>query len=499
MEKTKLIDVNWIERDIMDSVARGQKIITRYPPEPNGYMHIGHAKAFGINRTLALKYNGTTNLRFDDTNPEKEDMKYVDAMKRDMLWLGLEWEQLLFASDYYEQLYAMAQTLINKGLAYVDFSTAEQIKQERGGLTTPGINSRFRETPIKTNLAEFAKMRAGDYSDGHCVLRAKIDMESGNMNMRDPVIYRIQRVPHYRTGTDWLIYPLYDFAHPLSDAIENISHSNCSLEFQDHRPLYDWFIQHAFCGGDNLSPVPRQFEFSRLNIEQTIMSKRYLKQLVDEGVVDGWDDPRMPTISGMRRRGYPPQAIMEFVASTGVSKTPTTVPLSALEFYVRQHLDKSAPRISVVFNPLKIKIRNGNNPPIEHYIERDDFSENPPEGWKRLTVGGVVRLRQFMNIKCIAVHDDYLECIQTDEMHTGIVHWLDSDAVEIAVNEFEPLLHCGTSLVEENINRNSKRTITALAPAVINQIDGAFQAIRRGFYIKDGNSYNKIVGLKEGF
>jgi len=498
MNKEKLVDVNFIERDIIESVARGQKIITRYPPEPNGYMHIGHAKAFGINRTLALKYNGTTNLRFDDTNPEKEDMKYVDAMKRDLLWLGLEWEQLLFASDYYEQLYAMAQTLINKGLAYVDFSTAEQIKQERGGLTTPGINSRFRETPIKTNLAEFKKMRDGKYPDGHCVLRAKIDMKTGNMNMRDPVIYRIQRVPHYRTGTDWLIYPLYDFAHPLSDAIENISHSNCSLEFQDHRPLYDWFIQHAYPPGHVVAP--RQFEFSRLNIEQTIMSKRYLKQLVDEGVVDGWDDPRMPTISGMRRRGYPPEAIMEFVASTGVSKTPTTVPLSALEFYVRQHLDKSAPRISVVFQPLKIRVQRLDSTIEEFFIERDDFSENPPTGWKRLTIGGVVRLREFINIKCVAVHDGYLECIETTEKHMGIIHWVDAtNHVKITVNDYTPLLHSGTSLDWENINRDSKKTYTALAHPDIKKIKGAFQAIRRGFYIKDGKSYNKIVGLKEGF
>jgi len=516
MNKEKLVDVNWIERDIMDSVARGQKIITRYPPEPNGYMHIGHAKAFYLDHSLSRKYGGRVNLRFDDTNPEKEDMRYVTAMQRDIKWLGLDWDELLFASDYYEQLYEMAQALIKKGLAYVDFSTPDELKSQRGSLTQPGIESKYRNTPIDVNLAEFAKMRAGNYPDGHCVLRAKIDMSSGNMNMRDPVIYRIMRVPHYRTGTDWLIYPLYDFAHPLSDAIEGISHSICSLEYDDHRPLYDWFIENAFPKGQNsgagVTPAPRQFEFSRLNIEQTIMSKRYLKVLVDEGVVDGWDDPRMPTISGMRRRGYPPQAIMDFVASTGVSRTPMTVPLSALEFYVRQHLDKSAPRISVVFNPLKIRIKRLDATIEEFFIERDDFSENPPAGWKRLTVGGVVRLREFINIKCIAIgfidctnpscHEcNYLECIETDEKHVGIIHWVNkNDAIKITVNKFEPLLHKGIALVEENINKDSKKTMWSLAHPDIEKIDGAFQAIRRGFFIRDNDgTYNKIVGLKEGY
>jgi len=489
--------MDFIEKAVAESAAQGQKIITRYPPEPNGYMHIGHAKAFYIDWHLAKKYGGFTNLRFDDTNPEKEDMEYVDAMKQDITWLGLDYEQVLFASDYYEQLYKMAQVLINKGLAYVDFSTPEQIKKDRGGLGIKGKDSPYRNTDVKTNLAEFKNMRDGKYPDGHCVLRAKIDMSSGNMNMRDPVIYRILRVPHYRTGDAWIIYPLYDFAHPLSDAIENISHSICSLEYEDHRPLYDWFIEHAWEGKSR----PRQFEFSRLNIEQTVMSKRFLKKLVEDGVVDGWDDPRMPTISGMRRRGYPPVAVLDFVASTGVSKNPMTVPLSALEFYIRAHLDKAAPRLSVVFDPIKIKVGKK-----EFYIEKDDFSKSPPPGFKRLTPGGVVRLRELVNVKCVGVHEDYLECVETEEKQRGVIHWVDvSTAVPVTVNEFKPLLFTGTALADDNINHNSKKTTTAFAEPKILDTKETFQAIRKGFYIRDAKEKGeritllKTVDLKSGF
>ena len=517
----KLENTNFIERDIIESIARGETIITRYPPEPNGYMHIGHAKAFYLDWLMAKKYGGYTNLRFDDTNPEKEDMEYVNAMQRDMKWLGLEWKQVLFASDYYEQLYEMAQSLIKKGLAYVDFQTADEIKENRGNLQSPGIESPYRATSAEVNLAEFAKMRAGDYPDGHCVLRAKIDMSSGNMCMRDPVIYRIMRVPHYRTGTKWLIYPLYDFAHPLSDAIEGITHSICSLEFEARRPLYDWFIEHAWQGKSR----PRQFEFSRINIEQTVMSKRYLKKLVDAGRVDGWDDPRMPTISGLRRRGYPPGAIIDFVASTGVSRTPMTVPLSALEFYVRSHLDKSAPRINIVFNPIKVIIINDNN--REVLIEADDFSETPPKGWKRLSPvntesNGTVRLRELYIIKFERAIKDkkgqikHLECTMVENSRSGndtsgikpngTIHWVNSaEGVSVIVNEFFPLLKQGTSLDENNFTEITKVTTTAIAEPKIFEISETFQAVRKGFFIKDPTSspkkiiINKTVGLKEGW
>ncbi|MCL2570130.1 MAG: glutamine--tRNA ligase [Firmicutes bacterium] len=538
MEKESL---NFIERDIIESVARGQAIITRYPPEPNGYMHIGHAKAFGLDYWMAKKYGGYTNLRFDDTNPEKEDMEYVDAMMLDMKWLGLTWKNLLFASDYYEDLYKMAQTLIKKGLAYVDFQTADEISKNRGTLTSPGIDSPFRNTGIQENMELFQKMRDGEFADGHCVLRAKIDMAHGNMNMRDPVMYRIMREKHYRTGDTWCIYPLYDFAHPLSDAFENISHSICSLEYDDHRIIYDWYITNCL----EMKNPPRQFEFSRLNIEQTIMSKRYLKKLVDSRVVDGWDDPRMPTISGMRRRGYPAQSIMDFVMSTGVSRTPMTVSLGALEYYVRTHLDKAATRVSVVFNQVKVIITNydkgvekleiANNPHDESagkheihfgrelYIDGDDFALVPPPKYKRLIAGGTVRLRGAYIIKCDRVVQDkkggisHLECTYYPESKSGsdtsgikpdgTIHFVESSqAVEITVNEFFPLLREGTSLEDENINKDSMVVHKALAEGYIKNVKlgQPLQFVRKGFYMMDKNSnkdemiFNMTVGLKEG-
>ena len=540
MDKESL---NFIERDVLESIKKEQPIITRFPPEPNGYLHIGHAKSLSISYNLAKKYGGHMNFRLDDTNPAKEDAKYVDAMVEDIKWLGVTWAQMLFASDYYEQLYDFACNLITKGLAYVDFQTADEISKSRGTLTQPGVESPYRNTTPDENIKLFADMRAGKYADGECVLRAKIDMASGNMVMRDPVMYRIVREKHYRTGNEWCIYPLYDFAHCLSDAIEGISHSCCSLEFENNRILYDWFVEHAY--EPKLKTPPRQFEFARLNIEQTVMSKRYLKNLVSEEIVDSWDDPRMPTISGMRRRGYPPTAIMEFVASTGVSRTPMTVPLSALEFYVRTHLDPVATRVSAVFNPIKIIVTNwdgeddeleiSNNPHNESYgkhkiyfgrelyIDGEDFALNPPKGYKRLTVGGTVRLRGAYIIQCVQVvmkgdgSISHLECIfyknsKSGEDVSGIkpggtIHYLDAGtAIDVVVNEYMPLLKSGTNLDPENFANPTKIVHNAKVEAYARElkVGQPLQFVRKGFFVLDKTSspdkliFNKTISLREG-
>jgi len=528
--------VSFIEQDIIESKARGQKILTRFPPEPNGYMHIGHAKAFGLSYFLANKHGGKTNLRFDDTNPAKEDMEYVNSISSDIKWLGMNWARLLFASDYYEQLYKLAVDLIKKGLAYVDNQTAEQISATRGTFERPGTDSPHRNRDAKENLKLFADMRAGKFPDGHCVLRAKIDMASPNMNLRDPVMYRIMRMTHYRTGDAWCIYPMYDFAHPLSDAIENISHSICSLEFQDHYPLYCWFVQNC---GFTKNP-PREFEFSRLNIERTVMSKRWLKRFVDDKLVDGWDDPRLPTISGMRRRGYPPKAIMDFVLSTGVSKSEMIVPISALEYYVRQELDPVVTRAAVVFNPIKLVITNwnkptetleiANNPHDENagkhtihfgreiYIDGEDFSQNPPPKYKRLTVGGTVRLRGAYIIKCVKRHADHLECEYIPNSRSGsdtsgvkpngVIHFVEgSTAIPATVREHFPLLKQGTELSEENLNPTTLVSYKVLCENFLKSAKPGdrFQFVRKGFFCCDTTSagdnliFNKTVGLKEGF
>ncbi|MCL2756347.1 MAG: glutamine--tRNA ligase [Firmicutes bacterium] len=538
MEKESL---NFIERDIIESIARGQKIVTRFPPEPNGYPHIGHIKASLTNYTLAQKYGGYMNLRMDDTNPEKEDMHYVETFVDNLAWLGIEWKDLLFASDYYEQLYDMAVGLVKKGLAYVDFQSADEMSKNRGSFTEPGKNSPYRDTSAKENLELFKQMRDGKFADGHCVLRAKIDMTHPTMTMRDPAIYRIMRAEHYRTGNTWCIYPMYDFAHCLSDAIESISHSCCSLEFANNQELYNWFVDNAWTG----KCKPRQFEFGRMNIEQTVMSKRYLKRFVDEGIVDGWDDPRMPTISGMRRRGYTPEAIKDFVISTGISRTNTTVPMSALEFYVRGHLDKIADRVGVVFNPIKVLITNYkgkfeklpvvNNPNDENskshkqffskdiYIDGEDFAVNPPPKWKRLTVGGTVRLRGAYIISCENViykkdgSIDYLECSYFENSRSGsdtsgikpngTIHYVEaSTATSIVVNEYLPLLKEGTSLDEDNFNLNSKFEHNALAEPYIRECKNTVQFVRKGYYVldkklsvRDNLVFIKTVGLKEGF
>lgn len=419
--------LDFIRARIAEDLAAGRggsRVATRFPPEPNGYLHIGHAKSICLNFGVAQEFGGTCNLRFDDTNPTKEDVEYVESIEEDVRWLGFEWAGLHFASDYFEQLYDYAVHLIRRGLAYVDSQSAEQIRQRRGTLTEPGTESPFRNRGIEENLDLFSRMRAGEFEDGAHVLRAKIDMASPNINMRDPVLYRIRRAHHHRTGDAWCIYPMYDFAHPPSDALEQITHSLCTLEFEDHRPLYDWLIEHL--------PVParpRQIEFARLNLTYTVMSKRRLLELVQEGHVSGWDDPRMPTIVGMRRRGYTPDAIRTFCERIGVAKRENIVDVALLEHAVREDLNLHAPRVMAVLRPLRLVIENYpegqteevsvvNNPedpsagsrkvPFSRvlYIERDDFMEDPPKKFFRLAPGREVRLRCAYFITCTGVTKD---------------------------------------------------------------------------------------------
>ena len=414
--------LDFIRTIVAEDVSAGKhagRVATRFPPEPNGYLHIGHAKSICLNFGVAAEFGGTCNLRFDDTNPTKEDVEYVDSIQEDVRWLGFEWHgEPLYASDYFETLYGYAVHLIMAGKAYVDSLSAEEIREYRGTLTEPGRESPYRDRPVEENLDLFARMRAGEFEDGAHVLRAKIDMASPNITMRDPVLYRIRRAHHHRTGDAWCIYPMYDFAHPPSDAIEKITHSLCTLEFEDHRPLYDWLIANL-----PVPAQPRQIEFARLNLSYTVMSKRKLLTLVEEGHVSGWDDPRMPTIVGMRRRGYPPEAIRTFCERIGVAKRENLVDVALLEHAVREDLNKRAPRVMAVLRPLRVVIENypeteaeefeiGNNPedpsagtrivPFSRvlYIERDDFMETPPKKFFRLAPGREVRLRGAYFITC---------------------------------------------------------------------------------------------------
>src|SRR5262245_31957193 len=412
-----------VERDLAAGTHQG-RVATRFPPEPNGYLHIGHAKSICLNFGIAGENNGICNLRFDDTNPTKEDVEYVDAIKEDVRWLGFTWSAELYASDYFEQLYQFAVALIRKGLAYVDSLTADETRAYRGTLTEPGRNSPFRERNLAENLDLFSRMRGGEFPDGAHVLRAKIDMASPNLNMRDPTLYRIRHAAHHRTGDTWCIYPMYDFAHPLSDAIERITHSICTLEFEDHRPLYDWLVDNLIEGDK-----PRQYEFARLNLNYTVMSKRKLLQLVQQGHVSGWDDPRMPTITGLRRRGYTPESIRDFCARIGVAKKENVIDVAQLEHSIREDLNRRAPRVMGVLRPLKVVLTNYpedhaeevdviNNPedplagtrrvPFSRvlYIERDDFREDPPKKFFRLSPGKEVRLRCAYFITCTEVIKD---------------------------------------------------------------------------------------------
>jgi glutaminyl-tRNA synthetase len=422
--------VDFIRAIVDEDVATGRhggRVATRFPPEPNGYLHIGHAKSICLNFGVAEDRGGTCNLRFDDTNPTKEDVEYVDAIKEDVEWLGFRWTELLFASDYFERIYQYAVQLIRQGQAYVDSLSADEIREHRGTLTEPGRNSPYRDRSIDENLDLFARMRAGEFADGQHVLRAKIDMASPNFNMRDPTLYRIRHATHHRTGAAWCIYPMYDFAHPLSDALERITHSLCTLEFEDHRPLYDWLVSNLI--SPDPDKRPQQIEFARLNLNYTVMSKRKLLQLVQQKLVEGWDDPRMPTITGLRRRGYTPESIRDFCARIGVAKKENVIDMAQLEHSVREDLNLRAPRVMAVLGPLKVVLTNYpegqveqldviNNPedptagtrkvPFSRvlYIERDDFMENPPKKFFRLSPGKEVRLRCAYFIKCEEVVKD---------------------------------------------------------------------------------------------
>ncbi|MFO7625367.1 MAG: glutamine--tRNA ligase/YqeY domain fusion protein [Anaerolineales bacterium] len=526
----------------------GGRVHTRFPPEPNGYLHIGHAKSICLNFGIAEDYGGKCNLRFDDTNPTKEEMEYVESIQADVRWLGFDWEDRLFyASDYFDQLYEFAKKLISKGLAYVDDLSAEEIRQYRGTLTEPGKESPYRNRSIEENMDLFERMQAGEFPDGTRVLRAKIDMSSGNLNMRDPVLYRILHADHHRTGDKWCIYPMYDFAHGQSDSIEGITHSICTLEFEDHRPLYDWFLE-------NLEIFqPRQIEFARLNLNYTVMSKRKLLRLVQEGLVSGWDDPRMPTISGIRRRGYPPEAIRDFANRIGVAKNESTVDIALLEHCVRQDLNQHAPRVMGVLEPLKVVITNYpegqveemqavNNPedptagtrPLpfarELYIEQDDFREKPPPKYFRLAPGREVRLRYAYFITCQeAIKDEQgqvveLRCTYDPATRGGdspdgrkvkaTLHWVSAQhALPAEVRLYERLfVNENPDEAEEgldfrsNLNPDSLKVLTepkveaSLAEAKAGQ---RFQFERQGYFCVDPDSqegklvFNRTVALKD--
>ena len=468
---------NFIKNIITEDLKSGKvkEIVTRFPPEPNGYLHIGHAKAIWINFTLADEFGGKTHLRFDDTNPVKEDTEYVNSIKEDVKWLGYDWEELRFASDYFEEMYNRAVLLIKKGKAYVDDQSAEEIRATRGTLTSPGQNSPYRGRSVEENLDLFERMRAGEFKNGEKVLRAKIDMASPNINLRDPIIYRIAHAHHHNTGDKWCIYPMYAFAHPIEDAIEGITHSLCSLEFEDQRPFYDWVI--AEC---EMPATPHQYEFGRLNVSHTVTSKRKLKQLVDEKFVDGWDDPRMPTISGLRRLGYTPEAIRNFVYEAGISKSYGQVDRQVMEHFIREDLKLKAPRTMAVLDPLKVVItnypegqvewleaeNNSENPEMgsrqipfsrEIYIEQEDFMENPPSKYFRLFPGNEVRLKHAYFIKCNEVIKDEngkvieLHCTYDPETKSGTgftgrkvkgtIHWVEAtQAVPAEFRLYEPLI-----------------------------------------------------------
>ncbi len=475
-------------RTIIDAdlaAGRHSTIVTRFPPEPNGYLHVGHAKSICLNFGLAEDYQGKCNLRFDDTNPEKESTEYALSIQEDVRWLGFEWEgEVHWASDYFDDLYAFAVELINKGLAYVDDLTPEEMREYRGTLTQPGRNSPNRERTVAENLDLFGRMKAGEFADGSRVLRAKIDMSSPNMNLRDPAIYRIRRAHHIRTGDKWCIYPMYDYTHCISDAIEGITHSICTLEFEDHRPLYDWVLDNV-----GVNCHPRQYEFSRLELQYTITSKRKLLQLVNANLVTGWDDPRMPTISGMRRRGYTPEGIREFAKRIGVSKSSNSVDMVVMEGAIREDLEARAPRLVAVINPLKVTLTNfdgaltreadfhPNHPefgrrtvPISDtlYIEADDFEEVPPAGWKRLTLGGEIRLRHSYVMRCDeAVKDDAGKVI---ELRCSIDHaTLGKNPEGRKVKGVIHFLSCAHALPAEI--RLYDRLFTVAAPDADNEVD----------------------------
>lgn len=540
--------LNFLEQIIEEDLAKGAnggRVHTRFPPEPNGYLHIGHAKSICLNFGLAQKYNGQTNLRFDDTNPVTEDTEYVDSIKADIKWLGFEWANELYASDYFDQIYNFAVALIKKGLAYVDDSTAEEIAAMKGTPTEPGKDSPYRSRSVEENLQLFEKMKNGEFKDGAKVLRAKVDMASPNMHMRDPIMYRIKHAHHHRTGDKWCIYPMYDFAHGQSDSIEHITHSVCTLEFIPHRPLYDWFIE-------KLEIFPsHQYEFARLNLNYTVMSKRKLKQLVKDGFVRGWDDPRMPTISALRRRGFTPASIRTFCDRIGIQKRDNLIEVSLLEYFIREELNRTANRVMVVTDPLKLVITNypegqveelqaENNPEDESagtrtlpfsntlYIERDDFMEDPPKKFFRLGPGNMVRLKYAYIIKCDSFDKDAdgnittIYCSYLPESRSGgdssgltvkgTIHWVSAaHAAKAEVRLYDRLFKVDDPNNEDGdfksyINPDSLQVVenALIEPALASAKPGdRFQFLRKGYFCVDPDTtpeklvLNRTVTLKD--
>ena len=542
---------NFIRDIVAQDLASGKRthVVTRFPPEPNGYLHIGHAKSICLNFGLAIEHRGICHLRFDDTNPETEDPEYVQAIQDDVRWLGFDWHgKMFFASDYFEQLYGYAVTLIQKGKAYVDSSSADDIRQRRGTLTEPGMDSPHRNRSVEENLALFRRMRAGEFADGTHVLRAKIDMASPNINLRDPVLYRIRKSTHYRTGDTWCLYPSYDYAHPLSDALEGITHSICTLEFEDHRPLYDWVVTEC-----ETPHRPQQIEFARLNLTNTVMSKRKLLELVEKKLVSGWDDPRLPTIKGLRRRGFTPEAIRAFCEAIGVAKRDATIEMALLEHFIREDLNKRAARVMAVLKPLKVVIDNYpegqveeldavNNPedpgagsrkvPFSRtvYIEQDDFREVPPPKYFRLSPGKEVRLRYAYIVKCASVVKDpqtggiiEVHCTYDPETKSGgpqagrkvkaTIHWVSAKhALDAEVRLYEPLLKTDLSQIPADhdwtldLNPHSLERLTGckVEPSLLKgKIGGRYQFERQGYFCVDPDTtkglltFNRTVPLRD--
>lgn len=537
--------VHFIRQMIRNDLDSGkyEMVFTRFPPEPNGYLHIGHAKSICLNFGLAEEFNGRCYLRFDDTNPCKEEEEYVKAIIEDVEWLGYSWCAMTHSSDYYHELYQFAIELIEKKLAYVDSLSMEEIREYRGTLQTPGRESPYRNRSVSENIDLFERMKAGEFPDGTHVLRAKIDMSSGNVNMRDPVIYRIRHVSHQRTGDEWCIYPMYDYAHPISDALEKITHSLCTLEFQDHRPLYDWFIDNL-----PLSAKPIQTEFARLNLSHTVTSKRKLRELVESKVVDGWDDPRLPTLRGMRHRGYPSTAIRNFCEMIGISRSDSVIDVGILEACVREELNKTAKRMMCVKNPIKVIIENYSEDKVEQlkaafhpqdpslgeraipfsreiYIERDDFMENPPPKYFRLSPGTEVRLRHAYVIRCTkVVHDENDRVIElhctydpdtlgvnpADRKVKGVIHWVSAlHALPIQIYEYDRLFTDANPSREEDfmqfLNHDSLQVIPAFAEQEVAKLSlhDVAQFERLGYYcvskMQHGkpSEFNRVVNLKD--
>ena len=548
--ENEVVSKNFIEVEIEKDLAEGvyDTVHTRFPPEPNGYLHIGHAKSILLNYGLAQKYNGKFNMRFDDTNPTKEKVEFVDAIKKDIQWLGADWEdRLFFASNYFDQMYEAAVKLIKKGKAYVCDLTAEQIREYRGTLTEPGKNSPYRDRSVEENLELFENMKAGKYADGEKVLRAKIDMASPNMNMRDPVIYRVAHMSHQNTGDKWCIYPMYDFAHPIEDAIEGITHSICTLEFEDHRPLYDWVVREL-----EYPHPPRQIEFAKLYLTNVVTGKRYIKRLVEDGTVDGWDDPRLVSIAALRRRGFTPESIKMFVDLCGVSKSNSSVDYAMLEYCIREDLKMKRSRMMAVLDPIKLVIDNYPEGEVEYldaannlenedlgsrqipfcrelYIERDDFMEEPPKKYFRLFPGNEVRLMHAYFVKCVSFEKDengnvtVVHCTYDPETKAGsgftgrkvkgTIHWVPAIfAVDAEVRLYENLIDEEKGVYNEdgtmNINPNSLTVVQAkLEPALKDvQAYDSFQFVRNGFFCVDAKDsrpdalvFNRIVSLKSSF